>query len=224
MGAILLQCLFKMIHHCLESGAQMLTCPPDTVFSEGSIQSMRHIGRYGHSCVALPHPRVSPSIFGQIKDQALSGAELVSLTMKHGHRAWSGAEIGHSEQNSFVGGIAWQKIGKIGENLLSVQHRLPTVYLSTFQGSDYTFFQKPHDGLAPTYGCWDHVWPSVLLNQERLRVIGSSDAAFVVEVTKDDLNVPPQTPINPYEPDGFWRSEHHNQILRQFCFIMRGEN
>lgn len=220
MGAILLQCLFQMIDLCLKDGSQMLTAPPDTIFSEGTIEAMLRVGAFGHSCVAVPHPRVSPSIFGQIKDQPLSGAELVSLTLKHGHKAWSEAEIGHERQSSFVGGIAWQKIG---DKLYAVQHRLPTIYLANFIASDYAFFQKPHDGLNPTYGAWDHVWPSELIKTERQRTIGSSDAAFILEVTKDDLNIPPQAGINPHEPDSFWRSEHHNSINRQFCYIMRSE-
>jgi hypothetical protein len=51
-----------------------------------------------------------------------------------------------------------------------------------------SFFQQPHDNLPPTFGCYDHVWPTDLINQERQRMIGSSDAACVLEVTKEDLN------------------------------------
>jgi hypothetical protein len=220
MGAYLLQCLFYMMKACIKDQAKLLMAPPDTIFSEGSINALLVAGAQKGTCVPVPHPRVSPSIFGGIKDSPLSGAQLTSLAMKHGHRAWLEAEMGHPNQNSFIGGIAWQRVSS---KIIFVQHRLPTVYLADFLPSDITFFQTPHDNLAPTFGCWDHAWPSDLIAKERWREIGSSDAACILEVTKEDLNVPPAHPVDKAEPDAYWRRMPHNIINRQFLYTMREE-
>lgn len=220
MGHYMLQALLAMMNVCLKDGSQLLTAPPDTIFSDGTIQNLIQMAKYGATCVAVPHARVSPSIFGSLKDGALSGPELVRRLFKHAHKSWSLCEIGLRESCSFVGGISWQKLD---QNLYAVQHRLPTVYLSNFTAGDLSFFQQPHDGYPPVYGYWDHVWPTLLVKDQRQRTVGSSDAAFILEVTKEDLNVPPMTQSNPHEPDAFWRNEYHNGINRQFSYIMRGE-
>ncbi len=220
MGAYLLQCLMSMMNTCIKDGSKLLMAPPDTIFSEGTIECLLRAGAQRGSCVAVPHPRVSPSIFGKIKDVPLSGAELTTLAMKHGHKAWLEAEIGHPNQNSFVGGIAWKRLGN---KTIGVQHRLPTIYLADFLPQDLIEFQKPHDNLPPTFGSWDHVWPTFLLSQERQRMIGSSDAACILEVTKEDLNVPPSHPVSKEEPDQYWRKMPHNVINRQYLYVMREE-
>lgn len=218
MGAILLECLFQMMDKSIKDNSKVLMAPPDTIFGEGTIQALILAGQQKGTCVSVPHPRVSPSIFGGIKDAALTNAELVSLAIKHGHRAWTEAEDGHPKQNSFIGGVSWRRLGP---KLIAVTHRLPTVYLAEFQPSDLSFFKQPHDNLPPTFGCYDHVWPSQLINQQRQRMIGSSDAACILEVTKEDLNVPPAVAANPHEPDAFWRDQEHNKINRQYLYVMR---
>lgn len=218
MGAHLLSCLNYMMNVCIKENSKLLMAPPDTVFSQGSIHALRVAGRQKSTCVAVPHARVNPSVFGQIKETPLSGAELVSLAMKHGHKAWLEAEMGHPKQNSYVGGVAWQRIG---EKIISVQHRLPTVYLCEFIPSDLEYFSRAHDGLPPTFGVWDHVWPTKLIGEGRQRMIGSSDAVCILEVTKNDLNVPPEHPMSPDEPDAYWRKIAHNLVNRQYLYIMR---
>lgn len=218
MGKVLLECLLQMMDSSIRDGSKVLMAPPDTIFSEGTIQALLAAGAQKGTCVAVPHPRVSPSIFGGIKDSPLTGAELTSLAMKHGHRAWTEAEDGHPKQNSFVGGISWRRLGP---KVIGVTHRLPTVYLAEFQSSDITAFRQPHDNLPPTFGYYDHGWPSELITQERQRVIGSSDAACILEVTKEDLNVPPVFASNGQEPDAFYRNLHHNKINRQYMYVMR---
>ncbi len=220
MGAVLLECLLQMMDISIQDGAKVIMAPPDTIFADGSVDSLIVAGRQLGTCVAVPHIRVSPSIFGGIKDTPLTGAELTTIALKHGHRAWTEAEDGHAKQNSFVGGISWRRLSN---KLIAMTHRLPTVYLANFLASDMSFFKQPHDNLAPTFGCYDHAWPAALIEQERQRVLGSTDAACIVEVTKEDLNVPPSVSVNPYEPDAFWRNQMHNKINRQYLYIMREE-
>lgn len=218
MGLILLQALLIVMDDCLSSGAQLLTAPPDTFFSEGSIPNMVQMARFNDTCVAVPHARVTPAIFGTIKDDVpLSGQDLVQRLSEYPHKSWTSSEIGIQDQSSFIGGIAWQKT----RNLYMVQHRLPTIYLANFVKSDVDFFTTSHDGSEPVYGAWDHLWPMKLIKEERQRMPGSSDVACLLEVTKEDQNVPGKVEVNPYEPDAFWRNALHNKHNRQFLYVMR---
>lgn len=220
MGAVILKAFLQTVKICLDEGEQLLTLPPDTIMGDGTIANMRLAGQFGDTCVAVPHLRVDASILGSISDSALNNAELVTVAMKHQHKAFSESEIGREMSGSFVGGITWQRLGS---KLWSVQHALPTVYLANLKRSDYDFFQAPHDGLAPTYGCFDHAWPSMLVQEQRQRTIGSSDACFIAELTRAELNVPPLTKAIVDAPDTFWRNLPHNLHNKQNLFIMRGE-
>ena len=220
MGAVILKAFLQTVKMCLNNGEQLLTLPPDTVMGDGSINALRLAGQFGDTCVAVPHIRVDASILGSLTDSPMSNPALVSVAMKHQHKAFSESEIGRDMSGSFVGGIAWQKLGK---NLWSVQHALPTIYLANLKQSDYHFFGQSHDGLAPTYGCFDHAWPQVLVKEQRQRTIGSSDACFIAELTRAELNVPPLTKAIIDKPDAFWRHLSHNLHNKQNLFIMRGE-
>ncbi len=222
MGLILLQIFLHVMDECLKTNGQLLMAPPDTIFSDGSIPNIIQAGRFGDTCVAVPHARVNPSIFGALNDNTASSSELVNLLFKHQHKAWAGAEIGIDNQSTFIGGIAWQKMSGT-EKTWAVQHMLPTIYLCNFVKSDVEFFQTSHDGSEPVFGAYDHLWPMDLIKNQRQRWIGSSDGACILEVTKEDQNVPAKYEVNPYEPDAFWRGAPHNKQNRQCMFIMRGE-
>lgn len=219
MGLIMLEGLLHIMDSCIEQKATMLTIPPDSIFGEGTIPNILKMGRFGNTCVAVPHGRVSSKVLLEMKDP-MSNAELVAQLLKHPHQSWETSEIGHPRQSSFVGGIAWDKMD---EGLYSVTHRLPTPYLANFTPDDRKFFTTIHEpGFEPVYGQIDHLWPSLLIKQQRQRTPGSSDIACILEVTKDELNVPALHPVDPLEPDKFWRTNAiHNESARQYSFTMR---
>lgn len=218
MGLFLLQAFLEVMKDCLQNNAQLLMAPVDTIFSEGTVPNLLQMAKYGDTCVAVPHARVSPSIFGSIRnDEPLSGKELVTRLFKHQHQSWITSEIGINNQGSFIGGIAWQKL-KTGSYL--VQHHLPTIYLANFINSDYQFFQTSHDGTEPVFGAFDHLWPSKLIKEDRQRMPGSSEVACLLEVTKEDQNIPAKVDTNPSEPDAFWRGAPHNKHNRQFYYTL----
>lgn len=197
------------IEKCVELNEPMLLLPSDTLFGDGSIRSMLTVGVEKGSVVFVPHPRVLPAI---LEENYTTNAELVSMSWKHLHRSWSEAKRGHPRQNSFVGGTAWDELAP---NLMSITHRLPTPYVCNFIPSDLDYFK-----LQTGYGVYDHSWPGEsLLRQGRMRFIGSSDAAFMCEVTEKDKNVPPI--FRGGDPEKFWKTNFHNEINRQFTGIWR---
>lgn len=201
------------IEECLKNDTKLLLAPPDTIFGDGSLDNLLKLGREVGTCVAVPHPRVHPSILESMAFYStLSNPELVSLAWQHLHRAWSDAEIGHPRQNSFVGGVAWQQLRP---QLYSVKHVLPTVYLASFTKEDLDYFK-----IQLSFGAFDHTWPGhILIPRGRQRTVGASDAAFILEITEPEKNIPP---IWEGPTDGFWKEHEHNKINKQFISIFRG--
>lgn len=201
------------IEECLKTNSKLLIAPPDTIFGNGTVSNLLKIGREKNTCVVVPHPRVLPSILEHAFNPYISNPELVRLAWQHLHQAWSDAEIGHPRQNSYVGGVVWQRLA---DNLYSVVHRLPTIYLAEFTEEDLSYFKS-----QVSFGAFDHVWPGdVLVKRERQRYVASSDSCFIVEITEKDKNVPP---IWPGDVDSFWRSHVHNGINKGIITTFRGE-
>lgn len=197
------------IEKCLEAKSPMLLLPSDTIWGDGSLFSLAELGSDPESVVVVPHPRVLPTI---LDESFGSNAEMVALSWKHLHRSWSEAMRGHPRQNSFVGGTAWDEIGP---GIMAVTHRLPTPYFVNWTAQDLDFF-KTRVG----YGSFDHEWPGALLMQQgRMRFVGSSDAVFMAEVTEKEKNVPPV--VRGADPNKFWKSQPHNVFNRQVTAIWR---
>jgi hypothetical protein len=194
--------------HCV----QLFLAMPDTVLSEGSIPNLRELGKQHDVCVAVPHVRVLPS-FLDVRDLPLHPAEMVSHAWDNLHDSWTGSTGEEGMSRSRVGGIYWKKITP---QLITVQHRLPTVFLANIKKSDIDFFNTRHH-----FGIWDHDWVQELMTQERVRIVGSSDVAFMAEVTKEGSNVPPEMKVNPDEPDAFFCRFYHNIINRMFVSVFR---
>lgn len=218
----LLACMMQTMKMCLLEKVPMLTAPPDTIFSDGSVDTILEYGQQEHTCVAVPHPRVLPDIMHDLTEITPSNGELVTLALeKYPHQCWVTAQMALPVSGVNVGGVCWQRLG---EKLYAVQHRLPTVYLSNFTDDDRKFFSKSYKNIAQQYGMWDHEWPGAeLMPRERIRTIGSSDLAFIVECTEHWKNIPTQRVNNVEERDAFHRDEYHNKIFRQYFNCFRGE-
>lgn len=204
------------IEECLKAKERLLFAPPDTIFADGTVSNFLVLGREPKTCVAIAHPRVLPDILTELSILDIqSPAQMVHRIWNEGHlhQAWADAEVGHPRQNSFIGGVRWEKLAP---NLFSITHHLPTVYFADFTEEDLTYFK-----LAPGFGHYDHQWPSdILIRQCRQRLVGSSDAGFICEITHKEKNIPP---VKDGPTDGFWRTLPHNIQNRQTQIIFRGE-
>ncbi len=208
------QSAFMMVlRKCLQTDEKLLIAPGDLLFSENSIPNMLHIGKDKGSVVVIPHMRVLPEAMLEV-DHPMSGAELVTLAFKHIHQSWTDAEKGVPNQTSFHGGVTWEKLG---DNLYSVDHRLPAPYLAHFTLEDLDYFES-----AATFNSLDHLWPGqVLVPRGRQRYVGSSDACFLIEPTERESNIP--LPLAYATPGGFCQNHAHNHMNSQMRAIFRGE-
>lgn len=231
----MLQQMMRVMQKCLLDKQPMLTAPPDTVFSDGAVESLLDWAAQPGTCVAVPHPRVLPEIMLDLNATPPSNAELVTMALeKHPHKCWTTADMSLNVSGTYVGGLAWEKYG---DKLWGVRHRLPTIYMSNFTDEDRKFFSRTYMGQPMQYGMWDHEWPGALVvgpepvkegkvwkvkSNQRQRTVGFSDDTFIVEVTDAWKNVPTQTLVNKGDPDAFHRNEFHNRINRQYIHQWRG--
>ena len=202
--------LMYTMEECIVNQETFFMAPPDTIFSDGSIRAFQEFS-YPGTCVAMTHVRVNETILDEDSMQPL-----VNLAWKHLHDSWVYSEAHRFEMShAYLGGVSWRKLS---EKIIAVQHRLPTVYLANFLAEDLQFFQ---DG--KTFGIWDWLWPSLLLDKQRYRFLASSDAAFAVELTDPKKNINELKEEDKNEPDKYHGKSLHNLINRQFVSVLRME-
>lgn len=213
-GDVLQLSIIKAMERCRDDDLALFIAPPDTIFGDGSIGSICAVGQPRHTCVAVPHVRVLPRLL-ETADCARSNAALVAAAWRNLHRTWVECDVERDTTNSFYGGTSWQRIGP---GLYGVTHLLPTVYLAHFNETDIGWWHAQTKS-----GAWDHRWPSKLVAEARQRVIGSSDAAFMVELTDEFANVPPVTRNDLDTPAKYWGQAAHNVMNFNGLCVFRAE-
>lgn len=206
---ILIKSLQAAVNMCLNDSSPLLMATPDFIFGNGTIDAFMKVANEPGTCATIANIRVLPSVLEHIDEDT----NLVDLAFSHLHRSWS-----ESPENLYLSAI---NIKQLTKKMWAVEHFMPSPFYVNFLESDKRVFGEWHDRKPPAFGTWDHNWPTYLLEQGRLRYIGSSDAAVMLEITDDDKNVPP---INkPDDPKNqFFRKGFHNNIQRQFVSIFRG--
>lgn len=214
-GQFLHNALLDCIYEAASEGDAILIAPPDTIFGEQSVETLMALHKEPKIVIAAAPVRVNDDFWDEFNgERAHPNAELVSMAWRHLHSTWANANIALPKTNSFAGGVSWKKIG---DNLYSVTHLLPTPFLCDVAPSDAEWFRRYG---AP--GSFDHIWPAKLVNEGRQRFIGSSDGAFIVEVTMKDQNIPVLYPQDTANPTNYIGSNQHNHINRNVVAIFRG--
>lgn len=227
MGVMINKMFCISAKRCLETDSAMLPAPPDIIFGGDSIANILQAGEQAGQVVFVDHMRVKPDILRALDRSharvSLSNPGLVNLALEFPHRSFVEAEYGKERINSFVGGIFWKRRPN---GIIAWNHRLPTPYLINWTQEDYDFFSRenPPDQWPQVFGQIDHEWPGLCVYPKgRARVLGSSDDAFICEVTDEESNVPPLMNYQKNEGDRFWRGAYHNHVNQMFCVTLRGE-
>jgi hypothetical protein len=207
--------MFEELERCIAEDASLLFVPPDTIFGDGTIPNLISLGDFPRVCVSVGSVRVLPQILDAVS-VPLENAQLVRLAWEHLHSTWVEAEMGREIVNSWRGGVAWKKLG---EGMYAVQHRLPSPWLVNPMPSDVSWLRA-----KGSIGAWDHEWPAKLVNEGRQRLVGSSDIAFMVEITPAEESNCPTAPANPEEPDSFHLDNSHNHVNRNTVALYRAGN
>jgi len=186
--------VINFIINTLEDGvkknAMILWMPPDCIYSDRSVYNLVTLSDRKGVSIAVPHARVSSScvrdsgIINNFLDSKVDSSLLMDLTLQCMHASLRFADE-TLNNNTTDGGIATRKLDK---NNLAVIHNIPSVQLYSPTNDDISFYKK-----RVTFSDNDHVWPHMLYRQSRLKVVGSSDIAFLVELTDDDDKTPDLT-------------------------------
>jgi len=217
--------LIDQIKRCIAEDAMMFDTRPDTIYGNRSITNAVMTVRGKNVCLAASHPRVSwesiitSGVFAGLKrmERSFENDELVDLAFDHGHQSLLGS-FDNEDFNRTHGGLS---IRKINDTTYSVIYNTPMVWLSSFIKDDLKFFTSP----GPYWDDrWDHRWPRLLLQQNRLKVVGSSDLFFCVDATPDDQRVVPKKKglLNNDKFHTRRRRYLQHYVYNSFCSVWRG--
>lgn len=214
VGVVLMGPLIETVRRCLKTNEAMLMSTPDFIWGDGTIDVFKRVGSDLGSVVSIAHMRVLPTFVEAIhKSPGLPlNRELMTYAFMHPHVSWS-----DSDHRFHYSGI---KKTKLSEDMYAVRHWLPSPFYVNFVLEDLNSFEKidPIGNKAPGFGMWDHLWPEDIIKAGRLRFIGDSDVALMLEVTDADKNVPPIS-----DRTDFLRDSFHHLIQSQFISIFKGE-
>lgn len=212
VGSLLQRTLVQDLEKCL-GGDALLTAQPDTVFGDGTIKTLVDIGSEGLNAISVCHPRVLTETFPDLTEPT-SNSRLVKLAFENLHPGWQLANMRGDENNCFKGGVGWREIDK---DLYAITARIPTPYFVRPRIEDVEFLK------TCKVGGWDHDWPAHLVEAQRHRLIGSSDAAFMVELTSLERNGALSRAARIDEPDAYKFNLEHHKTNRNALVIWRAE-
>ncbi|TFH47466.1 MAG: hypothetical protein E4H01_08300 [Lysobacterales bacterium] len=206
-------CTHDALSAAVNEGAVLLPVPGDLIFGDGSIASLLRMLESGKNrAIAVSHVRVDPSKFEPLFTGAtLSNAELVSLAIKTMNDQQMACKLPQGKDRTWMTGISW---GEVGPNLYSATYHLPSICAIVPLREDVTWYEKNPKSL----GAWDHEFPSTLIEPDRYRLIGSSDAAFAVELS---LKTMPKSGYGTHEVDEYRRRLPHNLASKSTLCIWR---
>lgn len=208
MSALLLQHLRRTVQDAIDQDAYVFLAPPDTIFAQGTVYNCIKAMEGKNVCIAFPHLRAVEK--EEWKNTRPTSRELVARCFDSPHEAFTNT-FDNVDKNASWAGISTRKIT---DKLHLIVHSMPTVYAAKFTPQDLRYWEYCMD-----YGNWDRGWLKLLWRQDRVKVIGSSDAAFCVELTDADKNVPPNDK-GMLHNDKYWQEDDFNQALRHFEFAL----
>ena len=207
VSCIILPGLRAVMQKCIDEDAIFFLAPPDTIFAKDTMYNMVKLSEHKPDCIALPHIRMT------IPDEdvvAPTSRELVGLAFKYAHDAFMGC-FDTDEKNGTHAGIS---VRKINDNVYSMVHNLPTVYLAKFTARDLHFWNN-----MPVWGNWDRAWLRMLFLENRVKVIGGSALGFCVELTEKESNKPERVPNLQYN-DKYFINDVHNMGFNRMYFSL----
>ena len=201
---------------CVKDWSTLFPLQPDLLFGEGSIGRLLKLAGEGKNlCIAMPHPRVETTSFlADMPEGVIENDQLVHLAMGNLHWSWRESNMECSMTNTFHGGAMWRYVG---DGLYAVTCRVPTCFVANPVESDITFLKKCGRG------AWDHRWPTILMEENRHRLVASSDVAFVVELTSRNKNPPHLNKKDSAEPDKYRFDFLHHRVNRNTICVWRSK-
>lgn len=176
---------FETMQLCVQSNAYFFSAFPDCFFGNHSMSNAVALAMGRNLCVlGLPFRVDDKKFLNAIQQDSneISNRKLVGLALKHPFKTILESFIGADVNASYFTGMTIQPITS---DMFAVTFRIPSMHLASFTESDLNYFSKH------TYENLDHGWPTLLLKQERCKIVGSSELFFLAEVTQENTHYTP---------------------------------
>ncbi len=207
--------IIKVFKYCLDNQLIMFMAPPDTVFSNYSVYNSISYSYLKRKSFAAAHPRINDNFlsdFIQFPEDGINSNEMVAYTFKNAHQNFKYADE-ELPLNTVYAGISYRRFSS---SLYAITSNMPTTYVVIPTLEDINFFKT-----SGTFNDWDRGWLSFLLKKNRVKISGSSDMFFCVEITenKADAIVQPKKPSSPWSD--LYSKSFANRISNTFISIWR---
>jgi len=197
--------------------AYFMPAPVDIIWGDGSVNTLARMMDLGHCrCVAAPHVRVSEAKFmAGFNGSPLSNGQLVTKAFANLHECFAGSEVPADKANCFHSATAWTRLE---EGLYAASFAIPTIHMMQPNKDDLAWYGK-----NPGTDHWDHRFPTSLVGTDRHRVIGSSDACFMAELTEDSRQAPSRGVVHKRQWDEYSGKLPHHIQNRNTVAVFRAE-
>jgi hypothetical protein len=190
--------------------------PPDTVWSYGSLYNLAMMSEHLDVAIAVPHFRVSDTFKCALP---VSPDTLLRISMSHPHKTFIESFDTLPENQCHYGySLRW-----ITKDLLTMRHNMPSIAMVRLNPRDaemflnYPFLEKDGIFIEPCTQ-WDRGFLNKVVEENRLKVIGSSDMATCVELT--DADITNEKRVNNFNDKHCFGNPEHD-LCRSMVYVMR---
>jgi len=170
------------IRESMNQDAYLAIIAPDNIYSKGSLFNAYKLVRYKNMCVAAAHPRVKAQDFmaKYPANKTYEKRELVAIAMQDDmmhnclRHAFDDVDVNYTFQ-----GLS---IRRMGDKAYAVVATLSTPVIFKLSREDMDFMDRT------LYGDIDRSINKRLFDEQRIKLIGSSDICFFVELTRPECN------------------------------------
>jgi hypothetical protein len=212
-----------IVRKAVATDAHVMLAFADMYFGDGSIRNIMTYGQKPRVSVSGLYLRVKQQPFsrllGQHPGESISNARLVDICLDTLIDGMQASIVDEDRNASYVTSGA---LRRISDDLYTYTFHAPTPILFTFEESDLHFFER----FLWNYSLLDHIWPTMLIAQNRWRVMASSDLFFLAELNHVEVETGVHTfPMQDgmlYNDD--YEQEHlHGRIHQTILMTLRRE-
>jgi hypothetical protein len=210
--------VLDILRRCLDDKAILFLALADHIFGNYSFYNSVTYSYGKNKCLAASNGRVSVDILDSITPypkQGFENSKLVDLCMKFPHDSLKYADDSLDNNMTHLG-VSYRKLSS---SLYAVTHNLPGPFLIFPIMDDYRFFEDVKD-----FNQWDRRWLELLIRTKRLKIIGSSDLFFFVELTSLPYDVKRDLQCGQKYNDEIMNPDIHNQVSNMVTSVWRSES
>ena len=170
----------NILQYCIDTNSILFMAFPDVIYSNNSIFNSVVFSYSKRRSFASAHPRINTKILKEFKYFPKDGFEstkLVAYALVNPHSSFKFASEKLASSTAYSG-ISYRQLSK---SIFSVTSNIPSPFVVIPTIEDVNFFKN-----TGNFNEWDRGWLSFLLKKNRLKISGSSDMFFCVEITEEN--------------------------------------